>query len=75
MQCLGLGGALGSWLVIPMSEPVPVVRLDPEVTLLALKSASLTLRQQNHGLNWEPTFFHRRGQSGLGRERRRWRDG
>lgn len=75
MQCLGLSGVFGSWLVIPMSEPVPIVHLDPKVTLLTLRSASLTLRQQNHGHNWEPIFFHSRGQSGLGRERGRWSSG
>lgn len=74
MQCLGLGGAFGSWLVIPLSEPVLIVRLGPKVTLLTLRSASLTLRQQNHGLDWEPTFFHRKGRSGLGWEHR-WCNG
>lgn len=64
-QCLGLSPALGSWLVIPMSEPVPIARLDPKATLLTLRSASLTRRQQDHGLSWEPVFSHRRGWSGL----------
>jgi len=74
-QCLGLSGVFGSWLVTPVSELVPIVRLDPKVTLPTLRSGSLTLMQQSHGLSWEPIFFPRRGQSELGWERRRWHNG
>lgn len=67
--------AFASWFVIPTSELVPIIHLDPEVTRLTFRSASQTPRQQNCGLKWEPEFFRRRGQSGLGRERRRWHNG